>query len=159
MFVNIEKSADKIENYKILLKNLDYYLIKEDNLITNLANLSAYLNYFLDDISWIGFYLYDGEVLYLGPFQGLPACTVIKMGRGVCGTSAKERTTYVVKDINKFESHIACDSKSLSEIVVPIVKNNKLIGVLDIDSVSFSRFDKTDKLYLEKIITKLIDIL
>ena len=159
MFVNIEKSTNKIENYKILLKNLKYYLIKDDNLITNLANLSSYLNYFLDDINWIGFYLYDGEALYLGPFQGLPACTVIKMGSGVCGTSAKEQSTYVVKNVNEFESHISCDSASLSEIVIPIVKNNQLIGVLDVDSPSLNHFDNIDKQYLEKVINKLIDIL
>jgi GAF domain-containing protein len=159
MFVNIEKSTDKKENYEILLTNLEYYIIKDDNLVTNLSNLSAYLNYFLDDINWVGFYLFDGKLLYLGPFQGLPACTQIALGNGVCGTSASSRQSIVVEDVHSFESHIGCDSASNSEIVIPIIKNDELIGVLDIDSPSFSRFNETDKLYLEKVIAKLVDIL
>ncbi len=159
MFENIKKSNNKIENYKLLINNLKYYLFKEDNFITNLSNLNAYLNYFLDDISWVGFYLYDGDILYLGPFQGLPACTKIKLGIGVCGTAAKERKTVIVEDVSKFETHIACDSLSNSEIVVPIIKNDKLIGVLDIDSALLSRFDNIDKLYLEKLVIKLVDII
>lgn len=159
MFVNIEKSSDKKENYKILLDNLEYYIIPEDKLVTNLSNLSALLNYFLDDINWVGFYLFDGKKLYLGPFQGLPACTMISLGNGVCGISAKTRESIVVKDVHAFESHIGCDSASNSEIVIPIIKNNELIGVLDIDSPLFSRFDDIDKIYLEKVIVKLVDIL
>lgn len=159
MFINIEKSKDKTKNYKILLDNVDFYLVNEDSLVTNLANLSAYLNYFLTDINWVGFYLLKGNLLRLGPFQGLPACTRIKLGEGVCGKSASERTTIIVDDVHKFSSHISCDSESNSEIVIPIVKKDKLIGVLDIDSTTYSRFDNTDKLYLEKLINKLIDIL
>jgi len=159
MFVNIEKSTNKEKNYQILLSNLDYYLMEGDNLITNLSNLSAYLNYFLDDVNWVGFYLYDGEKLVLGPFQGLPACTIVHLGNGVCGVAAKNKETLVVNDVNSFPSHIACDSSSKSELVVPIVKDNKLIGVLDVDSPLLSRFDNVDKQYLEKVIVKLIDIL
>jgi len=159
MFIDIEKSTDKIKNYQLLLDNLKYYLNKEDNLITNLSNLSAYLNYFLDDINWVGFYLYDGLKLYLGPFQGLPACTTIKLGNGVCGVSAEERNTVIVDDVDKFPTHIVCDSRSKSEIVIPIIKYDKLIGVLDIDSSSFSRFNIDDKIHLEKLITKLVDII
>jgi len=159
MFVNIEKSNDKTKNYEILIKNLKYYLIKEDNLITNLANLSSYLNYFLDNINWVGFYLYDGSSLYLGPFQGVPACTKIQLGNGVCGVAAKERNTLVIEDVSKFPTHITCDSSSNSEIVIPIIKNEKLIGVLDVDSASFSRFDNIDKTHLEKVIFFLVDIL
>ena len=157
MFMNIKKSTDKTENYEILLSNLDYYIIKEDNLITNLSNLSSYLNYFLNDINWVGFYLFDGNKLYLGPFQGLPACTEIALGNGVCGTSALDKETLVIEDVYKFKSHIGCDNASNSEIVIPIVKNGDLIGVLDIDSPLFSRFDNIDKLYLEKVIRKLVD--
>ena len=159
MFIDIKKSKDKAQNYEILLNNLEYYLNKEDNLITNLANLSAYLNYFLADINWVGFYLYDGFKLYLGPFQGLPACAIIQLGNGVCGMAAKERITYIVDDVTKFSTHIVCDSRSNSEIVIPIIKNNNLIGVLDIDSESFSRFDLSDKAYLEKLINKVVDII
>ncbi len=159
MFVNIEKSTNKTKNYEILLDNLDYYILKEDSLITNLANLSAYLNYFLDDINWVGFYLYDKSKLILGPFQGLPACTTVQIGNGVCGISAKEKKTIIVENVNEYEHHITCDSNSLSEIVVPIVKNGQLIGVLDIDSPNLSRFDNIDKIYLEKIIIKVVDII
>jgi len=159
MFMNIEKSTNKEKNYQILLSNIDYYLIEGDNLITNLSNLSAYLNYFLDDVNWVGFYLYDGEKLALGPFQGNPACTIIHLGNGVCGTAARNLETLVVNDVDSFPSHIACDSSSKSELVIPIVKDNKLVGVLDVDSPLLSHFDNVDKLYLEKVIVKLIDIL
>jgi L-methionine (R)-S-oxide reductase len=159
MFVAIEKSKNKAKNYKTLLENLEFYIVKQDRRVTTLSNLSAYLNYFLDDINWVGFYLFDGEKLYLGPFQGLPACTQIKIGAGVCGTSAKEKKTIIVKDVHDFPGHIACDGNSNSEIVIPIVKNNELIGVLDIDSPIKNRFDNTDKEYLEQVIDKLVDIL
>ena len=157
MFTNIEKSDNVTENYEILLTNIEYYVIKGDKLVTNLSNLSALLDYFLDDINWVGFYLFDGEKLYLGPFQGLPACSLISLGNGVCGTSAESRKSIIVNDVHKFKNHIGCDSESNSEIVIPIIKNNELIGILDIDSQLFSRFNKTDKLYLEKVIVKLVD--
>lgn len=159
MFINIEKSKDKKSNYEILLSNLDYYLVKDDDIITNLANLSAYLNYFLDDLNWVGFYLYNGSNLYLGPFQGLPACTMINIGNGVCGTSALNKESIVVQNVHEFPSHIGCDSASNSEIVVPIIKNDVLIGVLDVDSPLFSRFNDIDEIYLGKVIAKLVDIL
>lgn len=159
MFVPIEKSKDKKANYEILLTHLEYFLSSDDHLITTYSNLSAYLNYFLDNINWVGFYLYDGNELYLGPFQGLAACTKIKLGSGVCGTSAEQRKTLIVKDVHSFEGHIACDANSNSEIVVPIIKNNQLLGVLDIDSPIKNRFDEIDQTYLEEVIKKLVDIL
>jgi GAF domain-containing protein len=159
MFVPITKSESKKENYEILLSNLEFFLSKEDSTITTYSNLSAYLNYFLDDVNWVGFYLFNGSELYLGPFQGLPACTLIKMGSGVCGTSAINKETLIVDDVNQFEGHIACDGNSNSEIVVPIVKNDQLLGVLDIDSPLVNRFDLVDKEYLEKVIKKLVDII
>jgi GAF domain-containing protein len=142
-----------------MLTNLEYFLSKADHEITTLSNLSAFLDYFLDDINWVGFYLYNGTKLYLGPFQGLPACTLIELGKGVCGNSAKDRETYVVEDVHSFPGHIACDANSNSEIVVPIVVKDELYGLLDIDSPIKSRFDETDKMYLEKVIGKLVDIL
>lgn len=159
MFIPVEKSKNKIENYEIMMKNLEHFLYKGDTTITTLSNLSAFLNYFLDEINWVGFYLFDGQKLYLGPFQGLPACTEIKLGNGVCGNSAKDQKTYVIKDVHAFPGHIACDSNSNSEIVVPIIKNDYLFGVLDIDSPVHNRFDETDKFYLEKVINKLVDII
>lgn len=159
MFVPIEKGKTKKDNYDILIQNLEYFLYKEDKDITTYSNLSAYLNYFLEDINWVGFYLKMDEKLVLGPFQGLPACTEIKIGSGVCGNAALDMVTYIVNDVDLFPGHIACDSNSNSEIVVPIIKENRLIGVLDIDSPIKNRFDDVDKLYLEKVIAKLIDII
>lgn len=159
MFQAIEKGKTKIENYKLILENQKHLLYSGDTEITTLSNLSALLNYFLEDINWVGFYLYDGKKLYLGPFQGLPACTEIKLGVGVCGNSAKDQKTYIVKDVHAFEGHIACDSNSNSEIVVPIIKDGVLYGVLDIDSPIVSRFNEIDQEYLEKVVANLVDIL
>ncbi|AIO18715.1 Free methionine-R-sulfoxide reductase [Candidatus Izimaplasma bacterium HR1] len=158
MFIQVKKSNDKTKNYLIMLDSLEHFLYEKDTEVTALSNLSAFLNYFLDDINWVGFYLYNNDKLVLGPFQGLPACTEIKLGNGVCGNSAKERITYIVNDVNTFPGHIACDSNSSSEIVIPIVVNNQLYGVLDIDSPIKNRFDQIDKEYLEKVIDKLVDI-
>ena len=102
-------------------------LRKEDNLITNLSNFTAALKQTFSKISWVGFYLFDGTKLYLGPFQGKVACTEIKIGSGVCGTSAQRKETIIVPDVDKFPGHIACDVESRSEIVVPIIKNEKFI--------------------------------
>lgn len=146
------KDAELSEQYELLLKQLKSLLSKEERLITNLANLTAALKQTFDKISWVGFYLYDGEILYLGPFQGKVACTTIKIGSGVCGTAAQRGETIVVPDVNHFPGHIFCDPDSKSEIVVPIFKNQKLIGVLDVDSDSFNSFDETDKKYLEEIV-------
>lgn len=159
MFVPIEKGKSKKDNYIILLQNLDYFLSKDDKVVTSYSNLSAYLNYFLEDVNWVGFYLYEDEKLILGPFQGLPACTQITIGSGVCGKAAKDLKTVVVDDVDSFEGHIACDSNSSSEIVIPLVKNGVLLGVLDIDSPIKNRFDEVDQIYLEKVIAKLVDIL
>ena len=125
-------------------------LYKEDGLITNLSNASALLNEYLDDINWVGFYLLrDGE-LRLGPFQGKTACVRIKVGRGVCGTAVSENKTQLVPDVHQFPGHIACDSASNSEIVVPIRVDGKVVGVLDIDSPLFDRFTEEDKVNLEE---------
>lgn len=150
--LEVKKDSQLSEQYEFLIKQLKSLLSKEERLITNLANLSAALKQTFDKISWVGFYLYDGEILYLGPFQGKIACTTIKIGKGVCGTAAEKGETLIVPDVNKFPGHIFCDPDSKSEIVVPMFKNNKLIGVLDIDSDSFNSFDETDKKYLEEIV-------
>ncbi len=126
---------------------------KEDNLITNLSNFTAALKQTFSKISWVGFYLYDGSKLYLGPFQGKVACTEIQIGSGVCGTSAKERKSIIVEDVDKFPGHIACDVESRSEIVVPIFKDEKLFGVLDLDSTDYNSFNETDKKYLEELVS------
>ncbi len=110
------------EQYVLLVKQIKNLLNKEDNLITNLSNFTAALKQTFSKISWVGFYLFDGKKLYLGPFQGKVACTEIKIGSGVCGTSAQKRETLIVPDVDKFPGHIACDVESKSEIVVPIIK-------------------------------------
>ena len=122
-----------------------------DNVISNLANASALIFQTLPELNWAGFYIKNGDKLELGPFQGKVACTVIPIGKGVCGYAAVRGETVVVPDVHKFEGHIACDSASNSEIVVPIFKNGELYGVLDIDSPVANRFTEDDKIILEQI--------
>jgi len=140
------------EQYILLIKQIKSLLNKNDHLITNLANLTAALKQTFSKISWVGFYLFDGKKLYLGPFQGKIACTEIKIGSGVCGTAAQKRETIIVYDVDKFPRHIACDVESKSEIVVPILKDDKLFGVLDLDSTEYGSFNETDKKFLEELI-------
>ena len=154
IIVNREVSLD--EQYKLLVKQIKSLLDKNDNLISNLSNFTAALNQTFEKISWVGFYLYDGNELYLGPFQGKVACTKILIGKGVCGTSANRRETVIVPDVNNFPGHIACDVESRSEIVVPIIKDDKLFGVLDVDSAIINAFDETDKVYLEEMVNYLV---
>jgi GAF domain-containing protein len=123
------------------------------------ANVSALIKQTLTDVSWVGFYLFNGSALYLGPFQGKVACVDITLDRGVCGKAARDRKTIVVPDVHQFPGHIACDEGSNSEIVVPIIKNKQLLGVLDIDSYIFSRFDEIDKQHLETLIKNLVKVL
>lgn len=152
----INKSASLDEQYQLLVKQVKSLLNKGDNIITNLSNFTAALKQTFSKISWVGFYFFDGDKLYLGPFQGKVACTEIKFGSGVCGTSAQQRETIIVDDVDKFPGHIACDVESRSEIVVPIVKNEKLFGVLDLDSADYASFNETDKKYLEELVRFLI---
>jgi GAF domain-containing protein len=119
--------------------------------ITNAANLSALLWYGLPDLNWAGFYILRGDQLVLGPFQGKPACVRIPMGKGVCGTAAATRTTLIVPDVHEFAGHIACDSASNAEIVVPLIVAGELRGVLDLDSPSLARFDEEDRAGLEAL--------
>jgi len=147
----VDKSLSTQEKYKLLADQLKSLLSKEDNLVSNLSNLTAALKETFDKISWVGFYLFDGSKLYLGPFQGKVACTQIEIGKGVCGKSAKEKKTVIVPDVAKFPGHIVCDGGTKSEIVVPIFKNGEFFGVLDVDSYQYSAFDNTDGVFLEEI--------
>ena len=124
----------------------------ERDMIANMANISALLFNQMDDVNWAGFYLYKEDQLVLGPFQGQPACIRIPMGKGVCGTAAATNTVQRIEDVHQFEGHIACDAASNSEIVIPIVVNNQLIGVLDIDSPNRSRFTAEDEAGLCEIV-------
>lgn len=126
-------------------------LCEEKDDLAMLANVAAAINMNYEQINWAGFYLYKNDELVLGPFQGKVACTHIPMGKGVCGTSASNKKTIIVEDVHKFEGHIACDSASNSEIVVPIIYENTLIGVIDIDSFIFNRFNNEDKEILEEV--------
>lgn len=156
----VEKYEGKREsNYDLVIKQLKALLDGEPNVIANLSNASALLNQFLDRVNWVGFYLIDEEELILGPFQGLPACVRIPLGRGVCGTAAKEKKTMLIEDVHQFPGHIACDAASLSEIVVPIVKDGELLGVLDIDSPEKNRFDEIDQQKLEEFVEALVKYL
>jgi GAF domain-containing protein len=149
---NIEeiKFESKEELYDYMNMSLEGLISEEPDWLANLSNAAALLWMLMDDINWAGFYLYKKGELVLGPFQGKPACTHIQIGKGVCGTAAEQNKTQLVKDVHEFPGHIACDSQSNSEIVIPFFKENKLLGVLDIDSPKLARFDETDKKYLEQ---------
>ena len=127
--------------------------------MTNLANASALLNSSLRDINWVGFYTIKDNQLVLGPFQGKVACTIIQMGKGVCGTAAATDSTQLVPDVHKFHGHIACDSASNSEIVIPMHRNGEVFGVLDIDSPLFGRFTEEDKKGLESFVKILEEVI
>lgn len=146
-------TKDKKTFYNYLSIKLTGLICEEPDWLANLSNASALLWLLLDEINWAGFYLHKNDELVLGPFQGKPACTHIEIGKGVCGTAAKERKTQVVKNVHDFPGHIACDCASQSEIVVPIVYEGDLVGVLDIDSPILNRFDEEDALYLEKFVS------
>ena len=137
-------------NYDELLEVFPSILINDYD-ITTLSNASALLNMYLEDINWVGFYLLKNNQLILGPFQGKVACTNIKIGRGVCGTCIQDEKTILVPNVHEFKGHIACDSASNSEICIPLYANNKLYGLLDIDSPILNRFNEIDKINLEKI--------
>ncbi|MNL57648.1 Free methionine-R-sulfoxide reductase [compost metagenome] len=142
-----------------MLTQLAALMEGEPNAIANLANASALLKFSLPDTNWTGFYLFDGKELVLGPFQGLPACIRIPLGRGVCGTSAEEHRTLVVDDVHAFPGHIACDAASNSEIVVPLLKDDQLLGVLDIDSPLKHRFDDEERRFLERFAAMVAEVL
>jgi len=152
MFQSTSYTGTKEKNYELLLKQLQALLEDEPDVIANLSNASSLLNQFLEDVNWVGFYLWKEDQLILGPFQGLPACVRIPSGKGVCGTAVAERSVQRIEDVHAFPGHIACDAASQSEIVIPILKNKEIFGVLDIDSPSKSRFDDQDEKYLAKFV-------
>lgn len=156
MFTKESYAGSRVQQYETVIKQLDALLTGESNVVANLSNASALLNQFLDRVNWVGFYVTEGTQLVLGPFQGMPACVRIPFGRGVCGVAAETKTTQLVADVHQFPGHIACDSASNSEIVVPIIKDGNVIGVLDIDSPEKNRFDEVDQHYLEKFVETLL---
>lgn len=151
----VDKLLSKEEKYKSLLPQVAALIEGENDLLANMANIAAAIKEMFG-FFWIGFYRVVKDELVLGPFQGPIACTRIKYGRGVCGASWKEKSTLVVPDVELFPGHIACSSLSRSEIVVPVMSNNEVIGVLDIDSDQVNEFDETDSVYLQQICQLLI---
>jgi L-methionine (R)-S-oxide reductase len=143
--------GDKKEQYESLIPQIKGLMTGEDNLIANLGNIAAALKEQFNWL-WVGFYWVVDEELVLAPFQGPVACTRIKKGRGVCGTSWDKGMTLIVEDVEKFPGHIACSSASRSEIVVPVFKNGQIVGVLDVDSTQLAHFDAIDQQYLEEIV-------
>ena len=149
MFTATTLSGSKPEQYAELASQARALLTGERDRIANAANLSALVYHALPSLNWVGFYFYDGRELVVGPFQGLPACVRIPLEKGVCGAAASSRQTQRIADVDAFPGHIACDSASRSEVVVPLVCNGELIGVLDIDSPELDRFDADDQHGLE----------
>lgn len=143
-------SGTKESKYETLLPQIKALVSRETNSVANLANVASALKQTFD-FFWVGFYLVGGETLVLGPFQGPIACTRISKGKGVCGTSWAEKKTLLVPNVDEFSGHIACSSDSKSEIVVPILKENEVIGVLDVDSDKLNDFDSTDEKYLTEL--------
>lgn len=147
----IVSDGGKVEKYEVLHQQIEAMVSVENDMIANMANVSAMISETFDFL-WTGFYRVVETELVLGPFQGPLACTRIKLGKGVCGTAWKEKRTLVVPNVELFPGHIACSSRSRSEIVVPIIRSDEVIAILDIDSESLSTFDDTDKYWLEKIV-------
>jgi len=154
--LTINRAATKEEQYQSLIPQIEGLLFGETDFVANLANVAAALkeqfNWF-----WVGFYLVKNEELVLGPFQGPVACTRIKKGKGVCGSSWAQMQTLIVPDVDQFPGHIACASASKSEIVLPLIKDGEVIGVLDVDSEFLNHFDVTDQVYLEQVILILLN--
>ena len=151
MFESQQLTGTQAEQYEQLLQQASALVHGESDKIANAANLSALVFHSLPDLNWVGFYFYDGTELVVGPFQGLPACIRIALGRGVCGTAAVTKQTQRIADVDTFPGHIPCDSASRSELVVPLYKDEKLIGVFDLDSPKLNRFNDVDQQHLEAI--------
>jgi L-methionine (R)-S-oxide reductase len=152
--INTNTPTSKREHYDDLAQQARGLLAGEPDLIANAANFSALVFNSLPQVNWAGFYLFDGTELVVGPFQGKPACIRIALGRGVCGTAAQSRQTQLIRDVNAFDGHIACDAASQSEVVVPLIKTDgSLLGVWDVDSPVIDRFDEEDRVGMEALCT------
>lgn len=152
-------ASSKTELYAELAAQARGLLHGETNLVANAANFASLVWHAVPDINWCGFYLFDGTELVVGPFQGKPACVRIALGKGVCGTAASTRETQLVRDVDAFDGHIACDSASRSEIVVPLMLDEQLVGVWDVDSPSLARFDDDDRHGMERLCAAFVESL
>lgn len=159
MFATSTLTGSKPEQYAQLLAQAQALVHGESDRIANAANLSALIFHALPALNWAGFYFYDGRELVVGPFQGLPACVRIPLDKGVCGAAASTRQTRRIADVDAFPGHIACDSASRSELVIPLVKGDTLVGVLDLDSPELARFDEDDQHGLEAIAQAFVEAL
>jgi len=159
MFAAQSLSGSKPEQYAQLIEQARALLAGERDRIANAANLSALVYHAMPDLNWVGFYLYDGQELVVGPFQGLPACVRIPLDQGVCGAAARTRQTQRIADVHAFPGHIACDAASRSELVVPLLHGTDLIGVFDLDSPTTDRFDEDDQRGLEAIAALFVESL
>lgn len=153
--LDLINKMNNTQKLSFMLITLEGQLSSEKDNLANLSNAAAIIKAIIDDLNWSGFYLLRDDELVLGPFQGLPACNRIKLDSGVCGACVTQRKTMLVPDVDKFEGHIACDSASRSELVVPIIKDGKIYGVLDLDSPSYNRFTEIEKEAFEKFVDKL----
>ncbi|WP_102946530.1 GAF domain-containing protein [Stenotrophomonas sp. VV52] len=159
MFDTTTLTGSKPEQYGQLLAQARALVHGERDRIANAANLSALVYHALPQLNWVGFYFYDGTELVVGPFQGLPACVRIPLSKGVCGAAATQRVTQRIEDVDAFPGHIACDSASRSELVVPLFTGDTLVGVFDLDSPVLSRFDADDQAGLEAIAAVFVEAL
>jgi len=159
MFTPIPPTGSKAEQYALLLEQARALIDGERDAIANAANLSALVYHTLPDLNWVGFYFFDGKELVVGPFQGLPACVRIALDKGVCGAAARSGVTQRVDDVHAFPGHIACDAASRSELVVPLFKDGRLLGVFDLDSPEPARFDADDQTALEAVAQLYLDAL
>ena len=151
------KQSEKESQYQLLLAQIDALLTDETNALANLSNVSALLNQALPRSVFAGFYLYDQSELILGPFQGGVSCVHIALGKGVCGEAAQKQETIIVEDVHQHANYISCDSRAMSEIVVPMVKDGQLLGVLDLDSEIVADYDQLDQAYLEQFVSLLVE--
>lgn len=150
--IDLQQAGQGLEGYDLLAAQLESLLADERDFIANSAQFSAFLFNELEGLNWAGFYLNRNEELVLGPFQGKVACVRIPFARGVCGAAARTRTTQRIEDVHAFPGHIACDSASSSELVVPLLKDGRLLGVLDLDSPQLARFSAVDQLGIERLV-------
>ena len=157
MFAVEKISGSKAEIYEELVRQTRGLLHGERDLVANAANVAALIWQIVPDLNWAGFYFMKGGELVLGPFQGKPACVRIAVGKGVCGTAVSKRETMLVEDVHAFPGHIACDSASNSELVVPLIKGGHVHGVLDLDSPLFARFDDEDKRAFEALVKAFVE--
>jgi GAF domain-containing protein len=157
MFAVEKVSGSKSEIYEELARQTRGLLYGERDLVANAANVAALIWQIVPDLNWAGFYFMKGGQLVLGPFQGKPACVRIAVGRGVCGTAVARRETMLVEDVHAFPGHIACDSASNSELVVPLIKDGEVKGVLDLDSPNFARFDAEDRRAFEALVAAFVE--